>query len=120
MFKAGQVVEVVNSGRAYTTYHTLAHAMRLAKWQNGGSPKNGNLYTVLGSSPHLMDSSVTIVAITDGEQDYLINEIGVQVANIRERVAQLYVEVDEVRSSIQELQDKESALIATIRKLEGM
>jgi hypothetical protein len=121
MFKAGQAVVVVNRGRTYDTYNKLAEAMRLTKWKSRGMPDRDTVYKVLGSSPHLTsDMSQVIVAITDGGQDFLVGETGLELVNVTEMLEKLREQQAVKRKMQQELAEQTLALETQINELEAL
>lgn len=119
MFKAGQAVVVVNRGRTYDTYNKLAEAMRLTKWKNRGMPDRDTVYKVLGSSPHLTSDQV-VVAITDGGQDFLVGETGLELVNVSEMLEKLREQQAVKRLQQQELAEQTLALETQIAELEAL
>jgi hypothetical protein len=81
--KIGDLIKIINWGEVYPGYETAAKAMKLKNWilEYSGPTKNsyGNIYRVVGvyNASH---ASRRILGVTNEIEDFVINEIGVELA----------------------------------------
>lgn len=77
-FKEGDIIRVLDARHTYDLYKTLANRLGLENWHREGLPQEGRKYMVVRESTPV----TRILAIQDMtyEQEYLINEDGVEHA----------------------------------------
>jgi len=75
----GDIVEVVNSGRVYSTYHNMAKKLGATNWE-GHSVRKGFKGKVIGIGEHHQDHGkmVALIEVKDGSQ-FLIGTRGIVV-----------------------------------------
>lgn len=77
MFKAGDVVKVIKTGLTYASYTEVADIFKI-ELVDRKLPITSDVYKVIGSKNH-RDNTVIIVAITNGEDSFLVQEAGLSL-----------------------------------------
>ena len=89
MFKIGDKVKVVDSGKCYTAYSEMAEMLELTRWNRGVCICNGREYTVIGKSFRRYNKEL-IYAVCDEKQEYLIDGEGLSAVPVENKYSVTY------------------------------
>ena len=98
MFKVGDRVTVVDTGKTYSTYHEWIDKncpQFKPMWKRGGSPQEKQQYTIECIADHGKGESTTLLLISNGTQVYIIGEKGVELVKTKFSVGDRVTVVDQ-------------------------
>lgn len=81
MLEIGTKVIVINPGKTYDTYESLAIKMKLKNWKWAGVPRMRTEFIVVAAEPNMMafGKKSFIYGIEDENNSYLVGEEGLKV-----------------------------------------
>lgn len=84
--KAGDIVELIDTGQMYLQYELAAEKMKMGKWKCGNSSRIGDKAKVIGSIPHPgqkicgnLNATILLGLEFDNGEQVVIGEKGVKV-----------------------------------------